>query len=158
MPKNKRFNLWVIVGLLSILLFTIYIFHKHQSEINCIDEYRQDSIILAPDGTQMAVEISADPVTQAKGLSGRQCIANDWGMLFSFKDSDIRQFWMKDMNFPIDIVWIDDNFQVVGVETNVSPDTYPQTFASPSPVKFVLETGANQAEDLGLVTGATVTF
>lgn len=51
-----------------------------------------------------------------KGLSGRNNLASDSGMLFIFKDKDIYPFWMRDMKFPIDIIWIDDNKVVDFIE------------------------------------------
>lgn len=155
---KKSANVWVILALLLIFALSVLAFHNKNSKVDCTDGYRQDSIILAPNGTQLAVEISADRKSQAKGLSGRECIAKDWAMLFSFKEPAIKNFWMKNMQFNIDIVWIDENLKVIGVEKDVSPSTYPKTFPSPTPVKYVLELGANQAEALGIQSGSSLTF
>jgi len=51
-------------------------------------------------------------------------------MLFVFEEPKIRSFWMKDMSFPIDIIWVDEGLEIVGIEKRISPNTYPKTFES----------------------------
>lgn len=60
-------------------------------------------------------------------------------MLFVFAEAEQYSFWMKDMNYPIDIVWIDANRQVVAITENATPESYPLKFTPPVPVKYVLE-------------------
>src|SRR3989344_8940875 len=52
------------------------------------------------------IEIADTQEKQKKGLSGRDNLPEDSGMLFVFKEEGHHQFWMKDMNFSIDIIWI----------------------------------------------------
>jgi uncharacterized protein len=90
--------------------------------------------------TNLKAEVANNPVTRAKGLSDRAYINKDQGMLFVFLETDIYGFWMKDMKFPIDILWINENQKVIGMQKNVSPNTYPTSFYPPNPVKYVIET------------------
>ena len=90
-------------------------------------------------GQDVSVEISNTNDLRAIGLSGRKSLGEREGMLFIFEESDAFGFWMKDMNFSIDIVWINDLMQVVGMEENVSPDTFPKIFYPPVPIRYVLE-------------------
>ena len=113
--------------------------------------------IQAPNGVINA-EISDNPITLTLGLSGRQSLDEDAGMVFLFKDIELYDFWMKDMKFPIDIIWIDSEKKVVGIEKNVSPDTYPETFASPIPLSTVLELNAFGSEKFGIATGTILVF
>lgn len=156
--EPKRFNLRVIALLLIVLLATIFIWHNQKTHIDCTDEYRQDTFILSPSGQEISVEIVESPAAQAKGLSGRSCIDENWGMLFSFEDEAFREFWMKDMNFSLDIIWLDGEKFVVDVTKNISPETYPEAFTSNAPSQYVLEMGAGQAEKLGLTPKAQVNF
>lgn len=93
------------------------------------------------------VEIADDKVSRAKGLSGRTHLTDDNGMLFVFPAPQKVSFWMKDMLFPIDIVFIK-NAKVVHIEHNVpnpSPDTPLNelpSYVSPKPVDMVLEVTA----------------
>ena len=65
---------------------------------------------------------------------------------------------MKDMNFDIDIVWIDEKFNVVGVEKQVSPETFPQIFYPNQEVKYVLELPAGFTDKHRIDTGQYVTI
>ena len=63
-------------------------------------------------------------------------------MLFIFPEPGIYKFWMKDMNFPIDIIWLDETYHVVYVKKNADPKLYPETYQSGSPAVWVIETVA----------------
>ncbi|MDQ2932930.1 MAG: DUF192 domain-containing protein, partial [bacterium] len=95
--------------------------------------------ILKTASSTFRIQIAKTPSTRELGLSGRAGLEADEGLLFMFPTAGSHGFWMKDMNFPIDIVWIDSSKRVVGVTENVSPDSYPQTFLPPQKVQYVLE-------------------
>ena len=88
------------------------------------------------------IEITRTSAEQARGLSGRASLPENSGMLFSYSTDTRPAFWMKEMNFPIDIIWLDKDWRVVGFEKNVSPSTFPQTFSPSSPIRYVLEVNA----------------
>lgn len=121
---------------------------------------RNEKEIVLPHGKVYA-EVVDTPQSRAKGLSGRTNLKDDEGMLFVFEKSGRYGFWMKDMLFPIDIVWINESGTVVYVVHNVSPETYtkqnpPKTFINQADAKYVLELAANQAEKYGLYLGTKV--
>jgi len=94
-----------------------------------------------------------------KGLSGRESLSPKSGMLFVFDSSSEKNcFWMKDMKFAIDMVWIDDQKNVVTVTQNVGPDTYPSVFCPEVSVKYGLEINAFSAEKYGIKTGEKLSF
>lgn len=66
-----------------------------------------------------SVDVAITEPQVKKGLGGRQSLSNDYGMLFVFDRKDRYSFWMKDMQFPIDILWINDN-KIVDISKNVS--------------------------------------
>lgn len=103
-------------------------------------------------------EVARTPSTRERGLSGKASLGHDEGMLFIFPTPGRHSFWMKDMNFPIDIVWIASNRKIVGVAEGVTPDSYPETFIPPSNIQFVLEVPAGSAQEFGLKTGSSVSF
>ncbi|MEN9524094.1 MAG: hypothetical protein RL536_163 [Candidatus Parcubacteria bacterium] len=110
-----------------------------------------------PKGT-LYVYVAKNPTTREQGLSGYPSLDADQGMLFIFPTENPQSFWMQDMNFPLDIVWMDRYKKIIGVTPNISPKTYPKTFASPGKVQFVLEINAGSAEKFGLREGTTVIF
>ena len=82
----------------------------------------------------------------------------DKGMLFVFENSGEHLFWMKDMNFPIDIIWLNEEKKIVFLKENISPDTFPETFSSEKNSKYVLEVVAGFSQKNNLEEGETVQF
>lgn len=107
---------------------------------------------------ELFVEIADTLQLQVRGLSGRPSLGEQEGMLFVYESPQILSFWMKDMNFAIDIIWIDGNRAITGIIANVSPDTFPQTFSSVSPAQYVLEVPAGWAERHGVAKEDQVTW
>ncbi len=104
------------------------------------------------------VEVANELVTLTQGLSGKGSLAVDEGMLFIFSDKKIRNFWMKDMNFPIDLIWLDDNI-VVGWQENMAiPEvgTKLKKYPSPQPVNRVLEIPANSISTMDIQKGMII--
>jgi len=87
----------------------------------------------------LTIEVADSPQERMQGLSGRKSLAQDEGLIFLFEDPLVSSFWMKDMLFPIDIIWISGEGTVVGFEEEVDPSTFPKTFSPKEPVKYVLE-------------------
>ncbi len=116
------------------------------------------SRLFAPEGF-IAIETVDTQEDRDSGLSGRDEIADNFGMLFVFDEPNAQNcIWMKGMNFSIDIVWMDKEKRVINTNTNVSPDTYPETFCPTGDAKYGLELGVGRAEELGLLTGEVVRF
>lgn len=106
----------------------------------------QGDISVVVGQTAVIAEVADTPEERQQGLSGRKELAEGRGMLFIFDTSDYHGFWMPDMHFAIDIIWIDDSFQVVHIKKNVSPESYPTVFEPAQPAQYVLEVPAGFAE------------
>jgi hypothetical protein len=106
----------------------------------------------------LKVEIAATSAQRARGLSGRLQLPPNQGMLFVFPAADYHAFWMKDMHFPLDIIWIDDEQRIVDIAPDLSPDTYPRLFRPRQPARYVLEVQAGTAAKYGLKIGDSVYF
>ena len=109
-------------------------------------------------GQKIQVELAVTVAERTQGLSGRQSLDEGTGLLFIFDKSGQYPFWMKDMNFSIDMVWMNDKKQVLNVAENVSPDTYPESFCPAEPAKYGLEINAGSATQAGITTGVTLKF
>lgn len=79
-----------------------------------------------------------------RGLSGRAGLAANEGMLFVYDKPQKVCMWMKDMSFPIDILWLDTGKKVVHMSKDVSPETYPASFCANAPAKYVIELPAGE--------------
>ncbi len=93
-------------------------------------------------GNEINVTIADTQATQAKGLGGRKSLKPNEGMLFIFPKSGFYGFWMKDMKIPIDIIWFDENYRIVDVWENATPDSYPKLYTPRVLSQFVLEVPA----------------
>jgi uncharacterized protein len=103
--------------------------------------------------TTIAVEVANTHQTRRQGLSGRTALPEGTGMLFAFEQEGEWGIWMKDMRFPIDIVWMDSAGRVLTVAHNVSPATYPNSFYPDAPARYVLELPAGYAAARGIAEG-----
>lgn len=115
---------------------------------------------LAINGRNIKVEVVDTENDRRAGLSGRVSLPRDAGMLFVFPERGKYTFWMKDMHFPLDFIWIDGG-SVVDISPNVPvfDDNGAISTLSPSqPVDMVLEISAGVAEDLGVKIGDKVTL
>lgn len=104
------------------------------------------------------VDIADTFIERTQGLSGRPSLGENEGLLFVFDQSNIHSFWMKGMNFPIDIIWINNEQRIVHIEHDLSPDTYPQSFAPEEAALYVLEINAGKAKENGISLGDWVTL
>ena len=104
------------------------------------------------------IEMVITPEEREKGLSGRENIGENEGMLFVFENSGRHGFWMKDMMFPIDIVWLDQSKKIIFIQKNVLPSTYPEIFYPDDNANYVLELISGFAEKNNLQIGNQVKF
>lgn len=93
-----------------------------------------------------------------RGLSDRSNLLENEGMLFVFDEQVKPSFWMKDMNFPIDIIWIDESKKIVDITEDFKPSSYPKTVAPVLPVKYVLEVNSGFALRNHCIVSAEVKF
>lgn len=96
--------------------------------------------------TTFTVELATTTLAQARGLSFRKSLGENDGMLFVFKSPGVQNFWMKDMNFPIDIIWIGGG-HVLGFAENAAPQPGAalwqlKVYSSPDGTDKVLEVNA----------------
>jgi len=101
------------------------------------------------------VEIADTPEKHALGLMYRRSLKSDYGMLFIFADEEVRSFWMKNTLIPLDMIFINNDRQVVDVLHAVPPcpgDPCP-SYTSAYPARFVLEIAGGMAKKLKLEPG-----
>lgn len=112
------------------------------------------------DTVTVSAEVADEVLERAKGLSGREGLGEKEGMLFKFDEYGFYYFWMKDMLFPIDMIWIRDN-KVVDVTHNAPfpvGDEQPASFSPQEIVNYVLEVNAGFAREHGIQEGDMVTI
>ena len=104
------------------------------------------------------VRVATTDAERLRGLSGTESLAADQGMLFDFETSAKWSIWMKDMNYPIDVIWLDANKRVVHIVKNMPPESYQDTFTPEKPARYVLEVAAGTVERKAIGIGDTARF
>ena len=107
---------------------------------------------------KIEVELADSVQKRAEGLSGRENLGRNQGMLFVFERPDYYSFWMKDMNFALDVIWIDENKKIVDITKNILPESYPKKFQPHEPAKYVLEVNASFADAHNIKISDTADF
>lgn len=104
------------------------------------------------------MDIADSNSERGKGLSGRISMKDDQGMIFVFDQPQIQCFWMKDMNFSLDMIWLNEQKEVINIMDSIKPETYPNQFCSDLPAKYVIELTAGSANRLGIQQGQALVF
>ena len=142
--KNKR----IFFSLFILLIVFFFFVSQTEKEIKsaCINE------------KCFSVEIADENSERVSGLSNRDSLNENQAMLFIFKEETIPNFWMKDMKFPIDIIWIDENLEISGIQKNLSPceEDFCPTFKPKKKIKYALEINAELSEEFNLEIGDEV--
>lgn len=106
----------------------------------------------------VTLEIADTDCKLALGLSGRNSLATDTGMLFVFPKAGNYGFWMKDMRFPLDIVWIGSDFRVSGMEKMAEPESFPAVFGQKYLATYVIELPAGFLDEHSVKVGNKIVF
>lgn len=146
-----------ILVFLSLCFLSLFIF------MNSVAKEEADVKVLPPMTPAFSVEIGdlSIPVELADtdeerrlGLSFRKKLDENSGMLFVMPKRDVTSFWMKDMQFPLDIIWIDGD-RVVKIHRDLPPEgSIPsEHYSSVDPVDYVLELNGGFAQSQGIEVG-----
>jgi uncharacterized membrane protein (UPF0127 family) len=144
----------VIICILAVVGIVFMYNNREYLEVPKFDDIDQG--VMYVNDITVRVDIADTEAERVQGLSGKKAIKEVDGLLFVFPESDFHSIWMKDMNFPIDIIWIDENLKVVGIEKGVTPDTYPRAFRPSRPVKYILETNVHFSDTYSFKAGHEV--
>ncbi len=142
----KKF--YILLGIVAIGLFAVWYYGRHPL---------QTTVTIR--GTTYAVDVAVTPKEKEIGLGFRDSLEQDRGMLFVFDTKALHPFWMRNMRFPIDILWIDDR-TIVDISKHVPPSDKPvgqlPIYHPAKPVDKVLELAAGQADVHGIAVGDMV--
>lgn len=164
--KNKNKIIWTIVAIVVCVgIFGIWFFSSRQSNLaqNTVDgsvsqntEAQNNFKTIQIGNAVINAELATTEAQWVQGLSGRTSLATSTGMFFVFNHPAYWGIWMKDMNFPIDVLWITDNLKISDIVENMSPASYPQAYSPHVPALYVLEIPAGTVKTYGLKVGQYV--
>lgn len=147
----KKF--WLLVPLIILVVF--------YARERCPFEAKQSQPIIKVGEKMVQVEIMRTEAEREKGLSGRRSLCQDCGLVFLFDSPNYYTFWMKEMYFDIDIIWIAGD-KVVDITDNAKApppgefESPKQTYTSQVPADKVLEVNAGWAKKKGIRVGDEV--
>ncbi len=135
----------VIVALVLIVVYNQINHQVNESQV-CFDD------------SCFYVELATTPDEQSRGLMFRDHLDQDRGMLFVFPKEDLYPFWMKNTLIPLDIIWIDENKEVVFISKNTQPcgELSCPMINPGEKAKYVLEVNAGVSDSIGLLIGDEV--
>ena len=175
MSIGKIPKLIFIAGILLVLLFmllclkhfeesnetltTSQISDRSASVLNKNISFSKKNIVVS--GHKISVYLADTEEKQERGLAVFDQLGENEGMLFVFDETGKYSFWMKDMKFAIDIIWIGENKEIIYIKKNATPESYPESFEPENPTrdtKYVLEIPAGFSEKNNLKIGDMVEF
>lgn len=154
---KKKFFIYVLAAIVSLAIaWLVATTVTPKVAAKSDPEYPRQGIVLG--GKSFTALVANTDLLRDKGLGDRDGLADGQAMLFTFDRDDLYAFWMKDMRFSIDMLWLDHDLDVVWVEKNVSPDSYPHVYTPAKPARYVLETNAGELEALHIKVGDKAAF
>ncbi len=151
----------IILGTSLLLVGVIFLAKKQLNKDRAFYQITEENITRSIDFNQVLslrdieldINLANTDELRALGLSYTDQIQENQGMLFIFDIPARYGFWMKDMRYSLDIIWIDEDYKIVDISKNIEPNTYPELFYPQSPVKYVLEVGAGFADRYSILNG-----
>lgn len=161
---NRRIMIWImilalfVIALLILLPATTVSFGR--SNVQWEESFLKPSQQITVANTNLTVATADSNAEITRGLSNREKLQNDQGLLFIFQDTDYRSFWMKDMKFDIDMIFIRDGVIVDIAKNMPAPGAlaFPATHKSQHPADMVLEVNAGLSDYYGWKVGNVITI
>lgn len=141
---SKRIIITIIVAALAGLMILFFWTNYTSKDVT--------KVVL---GEQLfSLEIARSPEQHYRGLSGKEYLCNNCGLLFLFNEPARKTFVMRDMLFPLDIIFIDKDV-IVDIYHNLAPEgaITKNSYSSSRPVDKVLEINGGRANQLKLKIG-----
>lgn len=114
MPKPG----WALLGLLGLGLLLAGVWPAPAAGEG---EPMATGLVILPCGTEIVVELAVSSRQRSRGLMFRDELPAGQGMLLVFSSTNFRSIWMKNVRFPLDLLWLDSSGRVVNFEKNVPP-------------------------------------
>ncbi|MBC7836544.1 DUF192 domain-containing protein [Acetobacteraceae bacterium] len=145
-------KIYIALIAVALVLATVFYITEPHDTPTIMTQLAKTSVTVG--STTIEAEVASTPASRGKGLSDRASLLPGNGMLFVFEEEGSWGIWMKDMQFPIDIIWAGSNGSIITIEKNITPSTYPTAFYPETPrAKYVLEVPAGFADEHTLAEG-----
>ena len=102
--------------------------------------------------------VADEPSEREIGLGRTESLANDEAMLFVFDRPERHSIWMKDVKYPIDVIWLNQRKEVIYTVESMQPDSYPKSYAPNLPALYVLEMSSGFIDTYNINEGMRLEF
>lgn len=151
----------VIIAAVLLCIVTLYVFFASPRlfKKQFPNQAPYDAIVTINKQNINIIQVADTSAEQTQGLSNHPPILENEGMLFEFKDKQVRQFWMKEMLFPLDIIWINDS-RIINISKNLPPEGLnpSKIYSSLTPADMVLEINAGISDKYGFKIGDQISI
>ena len=177
--ERKNFTIGIICIVIATALVAVLIFFQGDAEkkektadnevkkeqaVGAMPETNENlpigGTVTTASGKIVRVRVATTPKQRELGLSYFESLQNDEGMLFVFENSGRYPFWMKGMNFPLDIIWLKSAAQgyygIVHVAKNAQPSSYPDVIDPKVDADAVLEIPGGLSDSFGIKEGSVL--
>ncbi len=152
--KRILFDIFIIAAVSG----TLWYLYVNYSETVIESLFGPQNQVIYIENLAVSVGVADTDAERRQGLSGVESLNELEGKLFIFEAEDFYSIWMKDMLIPLDIIWINEDYKIVHIEEQVSPDTFPRSFVSDEPARFVLEVNSFFVDSFKVNEGDRVTI
>ncbi len=115
--------------------------------------------ICFPDTLCLQAEIADTDAARENGLMFREKLSESQAMLFIFPGEVLASFWLKNVKFPLDIIWLNADKTIVDIDTNCQPCRENcQSYAPRVPAKYTIEVSAGFVEKNKVKAGDKLIF
>jgi uncharacterized protein len=145
--------------LFLFLMLLSSVAYKEIENILAQEQKQNQTALVTVGGVNLITSLSTTPDAQSKGLAIRDSLNENEGMLFIFETPQKYSFWMKDMKFPIDIIWINQDGEIVHLEKSLPPCVFLLPCPSYAPKDdslYVLEVVSNFTNKFNINVGDPV--
>lgn len=153
-----RYKIQVIILILIVpVALFFYLISKNDGKVTELFEPWVPQVTVGKVTLRVALALTDEE--RMRGLSGLPTFPEGRdGMLFVFDKPDIHGIWMKQMRFPIDVIWVSEEKKVMYIIQDLDPSSYPKIYRPPSKARYVIETPANFTKTFPIYVGDEVTI
>ena len=152
--RNNRF--FILLGIALLVLGVLFLFLGRATTPPVVPSLT--NAVLTSGSTRIRVSIADSDPERVQGLSNTDPLPEGVGKLFVFDSAGLHGFWMKDMRYAIDIIWLNEDMKVITIKESATPESYPETFYPSNESLFVLEVPAGFSTANSIEVGQTFTF
>ncbi|MBD3360475.1 DUF192 domain-containing protein [Candidatus Peregrinibacteria bacterium] len=151
--SDKKISILIIFGIIILSVISIIQLNQRLENINKLtffDEEKNPIITIN-------IEVADTHEERRIGLMNRQSFPEKTGMLFIFEEQKPRSFWMKNTYIPLDIIFVNEKFEIMTIQKNTEPLSEKSIF-SDDPIMYTVEVNAGFTDKYEIKEGGYINY